>query len=60
MAVDKGIKVKKGVVVDQYLQTSVNDVYAAGDVAECARSPLKLELIEPLDKTKPPIPFDDE
>ncbi|MFB0501542.1 MAG: NAD(P)/FAD-dependent oxidoreductase [Candidatus Bathyarchaeia archaeon] len=34
LAVEAGIKVEKGVVVDQYLQTSVNDVYAAGDVAE--------------------------
>jgi nitrite reductase (NADH) large subunit len=34
LAVKAGIKVDKGVVVDEYLQTSVNDVYAAGDVAE--------------------------
>jgi len=34
LAVEAGIKVDKGVVVDQYLQTSVKDVYAAGDVAE--------------------------
>jgi len=34
LAVEAGIKVDKGVVVDEYLQTSVNDVYAAGDVAE--------------------------
>ena len=34
LAVEGGIKVDKGVVVGQYLQTSVNDVYAAGDVAE--------------------------
>lgn len=34
LAAGAGIKVEKGVVVDQYLQTSVNDVYAAGDVAE--------------------------
>ncbi len=34
LAVEAGIKVNKGVVVDEYLQTSVNDVYAAGDVAE--------------------------
>jgi len=34
LAVEAGIKVEKGVVVDQYLQTSVKDVYAAGDVAE--------------------------
>jgi len=34
LAVEAGIKVDKGVVVDEYLQTGVNDVYAAGDVAE--------------------------
>jgi len=34
LAAEAGIRVEKGVVVDQYLQTSVNDVYAAGDVAE--------------------------
>jgi nitrite reductase (NADH) large subunit len=34
LAAEAGIKVEKGVVVDQYLQTSVDDVYAAGDVAE--------------------------
>jgi nitrite reductase (NADH) large subunit len=34
LATEAGIRVEKGVVVDQYLQTSVNDVYAAGDVAE--------------------------
>jgi len=34
LAVEAGIKVEKGVVVDEYLQTNVNDVYAAGDVAE--------------------------
>lgn len=34
LAVHAGIKVNRGVVVDQNLQTNVNDVYAAGDVAE--------------------------
>jgi nitrite reductase (NADH) large subunit len=34
LAVDAGIKVEKGVVVDEHMQTSVNGVYAAGDVAE--------------------------
>jgi nitrite reductase (NADH) large subunit len=34
LAVNSGIKVEKGVVVDEHAQTSVNDVYAAGDVAE--------------------------
>jgi nitrite reductase (NADH) large subunit len=33
-AADAGIKVNKGVIVDQYLQTSADDVYAAGDVSE--------------------------
>ena len=34
LAVEAGIEVNRGVVVDEYLQTSVNDVYAVGDVAE--------------------------
>jgi nitrite reductase (NADH) large subunit len=34
LAANAEIKVNKGVIVDQYLQTSANDVYAAGDVAE--------------------------
>jgi len=34
LASEAGIKVNKGVIVDQFLQTSVNDVYAAGDVSE--------------------------
>jgi nitrite reductase (NADH) large subunit len=34
LAVEAGIEVDTGVVVDEYLQTSVNDVYVAGDVAE--------------------------
>jgi nitrite reductase (NADH) large subunit len=34
LAADAGIKVNRGVVVDEYLQTSANDVYAAGDVLE--------------------------
>jgi len=34
LAIEAGIRVDKGVVVDEYLQTSVNDVYAAGDIAE--------------------------
>ena len=29
-----GVKLDQGVVVDQYLQTSVADIYAAGDVAQ--------------------------
>jgi nitrite reductase (NADH) large subunit len=34
LAAGAGIKVNKGVIVDEYLQTSANDVYAAGDVSE--------------------------
>ena len=34
LAEETGIKVEKGIVVDQYLKTSADDVYAAGDVAE--------------------------
>ncbi len=34
LAVEAGIEVNRGVVVDEYLQTSANDVYAIGDVAE--------------------------
>lgn len=31
---DTPIKVNRGIIVNQYLQTNINDVYAAGDVAE--------------------------
>jgi len=31
---DTGIKVNRGIVTDEYMQTSVKDVYAAGDVTE--------------------------
>jgi len=34
LAADAGIKANKGVIVDDYLQTSADDVYAAGDVLE--------------------------
>ncbi len=34
LASKTGLKVNRGVVVDQYLQTSEHDVYAAGDAAE--------------------------
>lgn len=34
LAVKAGIKVNRGVIVDQYLQTNADDVYAAGDAAE--------------------------
>lgn len=29
-----GIHVRRGIIVDEYMQTSANDIYAAGDVAE--------------------------
>jgi NAD(P)H-nitrite reductase large subunit len=31
---DSGVKVDRGILVDRYMRTSVNDVYAAGDVAQ--------------------------
>jgi nitrite reductase (NADH) large subunit len=34
LAEDAGIKVNRGVVVDEYMRTSANGVYAAGDVLE--------------------------
>ena len=34
LAKKSGIKVNRGVIIDKYLQTSTNDVYAAGDVVE--------------------------
>ena len=34
LAVDAGIKVGRGIVVDEYMRTSAQDIYAAGDVAE--------------------------
>jgi nitrite reductase (NADH) large subunit len=34
LALEAGIKVNRGVVVDKHLKTSANDVYAVGDVAE--------------------------
>jgi nitrite reductase (NADH) large subunit len=34
LAADAGIKVNKGVIVDEYLRTSATDIYAAGDVLE--------------------------
>jgi nitrite reductase (NADH) large subunit len=37
LASKAGIKVNRGVVVDGYLQTSADDVYAVGDVAEFER-----------------------
>ncbi|MBD3406866.1 MAG: hypothetical protein GF411_12185 [Candidatus Lokiarchaeota archaeon] len=34
LASESGIKVNLGVIVDQYMQTSVRDIYAAGDCTE--------------------------
>ena len=34
LAEDAGVKVNRGVVVDEYMRTSASDVYAAGDVIE--------------------------
>ncbi len=34
LAANADIKVDKGVIVDQYLETNVSDIYAAGDVIE--------------------------
>ncbi|WP_245984845.1 FAD-dependent oxidoreductase [Biomaibacter acetigenes] len=31
---DTGININRGVVVDEYMRTSVENIYAAGDVAE--------------------------
>ncbi|UCH37170.1 MAG: NAD(P)/FAD-dependent oxidoreductase, partial [Candidatus Bathyarchaeota archaeon] len=32
LAAESGININKGIIVDQYLQTSIDDIYAAGDV----------------------------
>lgn len=34
LAVSANLKVNRGIVVDSYMQTSVEDIYASGDVAE--------------------------
>jgi NAD(P)H-nitrite reductase large subunit len=34
LAADAGLKVNRGIIVDEYLQTSAEDVYACGDVLE--------------------------
>lgn len=34
MVKDTGMEIDKGIVVDRYMQTSIPDIYAAGDVAE--------------------------
>lgn len=41
---ESGINYNRGIVVDEYMKTSVEDVYAAGDVAE-AINPLSSEYI---------------
>jgi 3-phenylpropionate/trans-cinnamate dioxygenase ferredoxin reductase component len=33
LAKDAGIEVDNGIIVDEYLQTNLTDIYAAGDVA---------------------------
>ena len=35
---DKPLKTNKGILVDQYLQTSIKNIYAAGDIAELDES----------------------
>lgn len=34
MVMDSGIKINRGIIVDEYMKTSTEDIYAAGDVAE--------------------------
>jgi nitrite reductase (NADH) large subunit len=34
LAVEAGLNVNRGIIVNRYLQTSIDDIYAAGDVAE--------------------------
>ncbi len=34
LAASAGVKVGRGIVIDEYLRTSIPDIYAAGDVAE--------------------------
>lgn len=34
MVKDSGIKINRGIIVDEYMKTSAEDIYAAGDVAE--------------------------
>jgi NAD(P)H-nitrite reductase large subunit len=40
LAKKAGLTVDRGVVVDAYMQTSVPEVYAAGDVAQVGKAPL--------------------
>ncbi|MFX0066059.1 MAG: NAD(P)/FAD-dependent oxidoreductase [Candidatus Hermodarchaeota archaeon] len=38
LALKAGIKVNKGIIVDRFMRTNVEDIYAAGDVVEVDRS----------------------
>ena len=50
LAANAGIKVERGIVVDEYLRTSKENIYAAGDVAEawdCVSEQLAVNAIWP-------------
>lgn len=34
IAEDTGLKVERGILVDKYMKTNINDIYAAGDIAQ--------------------------
>ncbi|MFX1252497.1 MAG: NAD(P)/FAD-dependent oxidoreductase [Promethearchaeota archaeon] len=38
LALKAGIKINKGIIVDRFMKTNVEDIYAAGDVVEVDRS----------------------
>lgn len=48
LAVSSGLKVNRGIVVDNYLRTSNPDVYAAGDVAEAYDVSIKGYRVVPI------------
>jgi len=48
LAKEAGIKVNRGIVVDEHLETSVSGIYAAGDVSEGADLLLQTERVLPL------------